>query len=135
MTLELKGIIAGTSCGVVALALLIIVAVIVSTKKKQAKVSGWCSCFEVFVNRVLMKFCLGCVVVCLSVAKTFIGLQRNPFFPFLTICKITRLTAHFLCGLMSDLLVCKFIKCMVIHDTECPYWDQVSLNNTNQTLF
>ena len=21
---------------------------------------------------------------------------------------------------------------MVIHDTECPYWDQVSLNNTNQ---
>ena len=25
------------------------------------------------------------------------------------------------------------IKNMVIHDTECPYWDQVSLNNTNQT--
>ena len=25
------------------------------------------------------------------------------------------------------------IKSMVIHDTECPYWDQVSLNNTNQT--
>ena len=23
------------------------------------------------------------------------------------------------------------IKSMVIHDTECPYWDQVSLNNTN----
>ena len=23
---------------------------------------------------------------------------------------------------------------MVIHDTECPYWDQVSLNSTNQTL-
>ena len=22
-------------------------------------------------------------------------------------------------------------KSMVIHDTECPYWDQVSLNNTN----
>ena len=21
---------------------------------------------------------------------------------------------------------------MVIHDTECPYWDQVSLNNTSQ---
>ena len=50
----------------------------------------------------------------------------------MTICKITRLTAHFMCGLMSDLLICKFIKCMVIHDTECPYWDQVSLNNTNQ---
>ena len=25
------------------------------------------------------------------------------------------------------------IKSMVIHDTECPFWDQVSLNNTNQT--
>ena len=25
------------------------------------------------------------------------------------------------------------IKSMVIHDTECPYWGQVSLNNTNQT--
>ena len=24
-------------------------------------------------------------------------------------------------------------KSMVIHDTECPYWDQVSLNNTNPT--
>ena len=24
-------------------------------------------------------------------------------------------------------------KSVVIHDTECPYWDQVSLNNTNQT--
>ena len=27
-----------------------------------------------------------------------------------TICKITRLTTHFMCGLMSDLLICKFIK-------------------------
>ena len=27
------------------------------------------------------------------------------------------------------------IKSMVIHDTECPYWDQVSLNNTNQPTF
>ena len=28
------------------------------------------------------------------------------------------------------------LKSVVIHDTECPYWDQVSLNNTkpNQTL-
>ena len=25
------------------------------------------------------------------------------------------------------------MKSMVIHDTKCPYWDQVSLNNTNQT--
>ena len=49
------------------------------------------------------------------------------------ICKITRLTVHFMCGLMSDLLICKLIKSMAIHDTECPYWDQVSLNNTNET--
>ena len=37
---------------------------------------------------------------------------------------ITRLTANFMCGLIwsGD---CK--------NTECPYWDQVSLNNTNQT--
>ena len=27
-----------------------------------------------------------------------------------TICKITRLTAHFMCGLMSDLLICTFNK-------------------------
>ena len=51
-----------------------------------------------------------------------------------TICKITRLTAHFMCGLMSDLLILHLlIKSMVIHDTKCPFWDQVSLNNTNQT--
>ena len=36
-----------------------------------------------------------------------------------TICKITRLTAHFMCGLMSDLHL--LIKIMVIHDTECPF--------------
>ena len=43
---------------------------------------------------------------------------------------ITRLTAHFMCGLMSDLVICNFRKSMIIHDTECPCWDQVSLNNT-----
>ena len=43
---------------------------------------------------------------------------------------ITRLTAHFMCGLMFDLVIWKFRKSMIIHDTECPYWDQVSLNNT-----
>ena len=26
-----------------------------------------------------------------------------------------------------------FIKNMAIHDIECPYWDQMSLNNTNQS--
>ena len=45
---------------------------------------------------------------------------------------ITRLTANFMCGLISDLVICKFRKSMIIHDTKCPYWDQVSLNNTNQ---
>ena len=28
-----------------------------------------------------------------------------------------------------------FIKSMVIYDTECPYWDQVSLNNTNKQTY
>ena len=46
-----------------------------------------------------------------------------------TICK---LIAHFKCGLMSDLVVCKFRKSMVIHDTECHYWDQLLFKNTNQ---
>ena len=46
---------------------------------------------------------------------------------------ITRLTAHFMCGLTSDLVICKFWKSMVMHDTECPYWDQVLSNNTNST--
>ena len=32
---------------------------------------------------------------------------------------ITRLTAHFSCGLVSDLVVCKQRKSMIIHDTEC----------------
>ena len=46
---------------------------------------------------------------------------------------ITTLTANFTCGLLSDLMICKFRKSMVRHDTKCPYWGQVSLNNTNQT--
>ena len=35
---------------------------------------------------------------------------------------------------MSDLVICKFRKNLVIHDIECPYRDQVSLNNTNHLL-
>ena len=44
---------------------------------------------------------------------------------------ITRLTVHFACGLMSDLVICKheIQYCQLVH----PYWDQVSLNNTTQT--
>ena len=43
-----------------------------------------------------------------------------------------------MCGLMSDLVNCKFGKSMVIQScmvirTECPYCDQPSLNNTDQT--
>ena len=38
-------------------------------------------------------------------------------------------------GLMSDLVNCNFRKSMVIHGTECPYWDQVSLNNPNPNPF
>ena len=47
--------------------------------------------------------------------------------------RFTRLAPPFMCGLMSDMVICKFRKSMVIHDTECPYWDQVSLNSTNPT--
>ena len=38
-----------------------------------------------------------------------------------------------MCGLTSDLVICKFRKSIVIHDTECLRWYQVSLNNTNPT--
>ena len=36
-----------------------------------------------------------------------------------------------MCGLMSDPVAWKFRKSMVIHDSECPYWEPVSLNNTD----
>ena len=42
---------------------------------------------------------------------------------------ITRLTTHFTCGLMSGLVICEHRKLLVIHNTKCPYWDQVSINN------
>ena len=44
---------------------------------------------------------------------------------------ITIMTAHFVRGLISDMVICKFRKFMVIHDTECPFWEQVSLNKTH----
>ena len=34
---------------------------------------------------------------------------------------ITRLTTQFMCGLMFDLVLCKFKKSMIIHDIQCPY--------------
>ena len=39
---------------------------------------------------------------------------------------ITKLTAHFTWGLMYGLVICKQRKY-----GQCPYWDQVSWNNTN----
>ena len=39
-----------------------------------------------------------------------------------------------MCGWMSDLVICKFRKSLFIHDTECPYGDQVSLNNPQKGL-
>ena len=50
-----------------------------------------------------------------------------------TICNHQADSQLYVCGLISDLVNWKFRKSMVIHDTECPYWDQVSLNNANQT--
>ena len=47
---------------------------------------------------------------------------------------ITRLTAHFTCGLRSDLVFAWKGKSMIIHDTECPCWDQVLLNITHSKL-
>ena len=48
---------------------------------------------------------------------------------------ITKLTAHFMYGLIFDLMFYNFRKNVVIRDTECPYWNQVSWSNTkpNQT--
>ena len=45
---------------------------------------------------------------------------------------VTKLTACFTCGLMSVLVFFSSLETSVaIHDTGCPYSDQVSLNNTN----
>ena len=52
---------------------------------------------------------------------------------------ITRLTAHFVCGVMSDLVIWKIKKRVykVIHHSvcpNCPYWHQVLSNNTKPKL-
>ena len=39
---------------------------------------------------------------------------------------MTRLTAHFMRFLMSDLAIYKHGISMFIHNTECPHWDQLS---------
>ena len=45
---------------------------------------------------------------------------------------IARMTAHFMCGLMSDLMIGNFRRKKMyghtyVQDTECSHWDQVSL--------
>ena len=65
--------------------------------------------FRLLVNSILVKFCL------------FYPIQWAP---------LISLTARLMSGLMSDLVICNFRKSMVMHDTECPYWDQVSLSNS-----
>ena len=46
----------------------------------------------------------------------------NPYIPTQEVTYAnTRLTALFMCGLVSDLVICKFRKSMDIHDTECPH--------------
>ena len=91
-----------------------------------------CSCVYNLSNNTL-----GLVVLPLEGDKVSMLTHTYPHNPMrkikVTICKITRLTIHFMCSLMSDLVICKFGKSLVIHDTECPFWDQVSLNNTNKT--
>ena len=47
---------------------------------------------------------------------------------------ITRLTDHFTCGLTSGLVICELRKELVIHDTESPHWDQVSLKTTTTSV-
>ena len=44
---------------------------------------------------------------------------------------ITRLTAHFIYGLVYDLLICKLKEEDVMHDAECTYRNHVSWTNTN----
>ena len=62
------------------------------------------------------------------------GTHMNPWGKLNWPYAITRLTAHFMCWLMFDLVICNYRQSMVIHDTECPYWDQGSLNNTKPNI-
>ena len=44
---------------------------------------------------------------------------------------VTRLTAHLMCGVVSDLVICELREYDFVYDTKCPYWDKASLNNIN----
>ena len=71
--------------------------------------------------------------LCIKVPLGVIHTHINPWGRLeVIICKSPGWQPTFMCGLMSNLVICKFRKSMVIHDTGCPYRDQVSLNNTTQ---
>ena len=64
--------------------------------------------------------------------ETSVTKQYKPIQPTRKIkwpCTTTRLTAHFLYGLMTDLVIYKHRKAHCHHDSKFTYWDQVSLNN------
>ena len=93
--------------------------------------SSPCSCLHV----VLMSNVIISEVICVkftleaSVHTGSLSLTRaNPWGRLKWPYAIARLTPHFMCGLTSHLVICKFRKSMVMHNTECPYW------NTNPTL-
>ena len=44
---------------------------------------------------------------------------------------MTRLIAPFMCGLVSQHVICKLKEYVVVYDTEWSYWGEVSLNNIN----
>ena len=51
-----------------------------------------------------------------------------------TICKITRLTAHFMCGLMSDLLICTCLYLKVwSHCLYLKVWSDMTPNVLTET--
>ena len=42
---------------------------------------------------------------------------------------VTRLSVHFIGGLLSDLVICKSTEYYVVYDTECFYWNQALSNS------
>ena len=49
-------------------------------------------------------------------------------------CAITRPTIHFMCGLVSDLVICKVKEYDVMYKAKCSYWSQDSVNNIKCNL-
>ena len=61
--------------------------------------------------------------------------HTNPWGRIQWLNAITMLTAHFMCGLMSDLVICKFQESMVILDTKCPYWGVINQHKPKPISF